>query len=122
MLALEKQQKSKMAIETNALSPVFYIILLTLIVIMGLIIYFMKKTKSGLKQILKSISISLIITFFIEVLLWIIGRPLFSVFCATGKSCPSKFDVFLGLLPYTAIAIFLITLLIYYIIKLAKSK
>ena len=105
--------------EKSSLSPLFYIIILSVLFIVGLIIFFIKKLDYDINQILKSVGISLLITLIIEILIFIFFKP--TIYCGLGESCPSSFEYFLGFLPYTAATIFLITILIYYIVKFIKN-
>lgn len=108
----------------SSFSPVFYIAIFLIIVVVGLVVFFIKKLKYGLNQILKSVGISLLITSCIEILFYLIGSLLgfFRVYCKPGGHCPGPFEIFLEYLPYTATLIFLLTILIYYITKFIKNK
>ncbi len=66
--------------------------------------------------------VSLLITLGIEVLFYVIGSSfdMFVVYCFSGANCPTQFDIFVSYLPYTAIVIFLITFVIYSLIKIFK--
>lgn len=110
--------------ERTILSPLFYIILFSIISIIGLIIFFIKKLNYNFSKILKSIVISLLITLIIEVLFYVVGSWLhwFMVYCSGWGKCPSSFEIFIGYLPYTATTIFLITILTYYLVKFVRRK
>ena len=108
--------------ETKSLSLTFYILLLIVIVIVVLIIFFIKKLKCNIKQILKSIVISLLITIWVQILFLAISRFLPQPTCKIGGHCPTTADISLLFFPYTAPAIFLIVILIYYIIEFFRRK
>ena len=73
---------------------------------------------------LKIAGISLLITAIIELAFYIIGSffNIFMVYCEPGYyECPSQFDMFISYLPFTAIPIFLITFVIYSLIRIWKK-
>ncbi len=110
---------------TSSLSPLFYIVLLVIILKIASIIFFIKKLEYGSKQIWKSIGISILFTFGIQILLLIILSFLPGVpgpTCKVGASCSSNAEISLSFFPYTAPAIFIVVMLIYYIIKFIKNK
>jgi len=102
----------------------FYIAIISIIAIVGFVIFSIKKLNYGKIQVLKSIGISLLITMGIEIIFFLIGffTGSLSGTCKEGGYCPGPFKTFLLFMPYTATAVFLITILIYYIVKLIKNK
>ena len=113
---------TEVVVETKSMSLTFYILLLAVVVIVIFIIFFIKKLKYNSKQILKSIIISLLITFGIQILFLVISRFLPQPTCKIGGHCPTTAEISLLFFHYTAPAIFLIVILIYYIIKFARRK
>jgi hypothetical protein len=46
----------------------------------------------------------------------------FTVMCKIGARCPGPFDIFASNLPYTASALFLLTLLIYCVLDHIRNR
>ncbi len=68
--------------------------------------------------------ISFLITIAIEVIFYIITYSfgLLIPVCQSGYyGCPSQFENFVYFLPYTAIPLFLVTFIIYYLVKIWKK-
>ena len=107
----------------TAFFPLFYIIIISAIVIIALIIFFIGKLKYNSKQIWKSIWVSLLITIGIHLLMLIISFFLPQPMCKQGYwDCSNNAELLLGISPYTIPLIFLIVILIYYIIKVIKKR
>lgn len=115
----------------SALSPLFYIFVFFIMAIVGLVIFFIKKLDYRLNQILRSVAISLLITLGIELLLVVIASPgildvtswrdMVAACRIQPFECKTPFMIVLDIIPLAPI-IFLLTILIYYIIKFIKSK
>ena len=104
--------------EMNSFSPLFYVTIISVIVIIGLIVFFIRKSKHNWKQILKGFGISALITLVIEFLIWLyfgVINPI-QVSCKMGINCPSPAEISFGLVLYLFIPIFLIVLFVYYLI------
>ena len=108
----------------SGFSSLFYITILVVIIIIGLVIFFIKRLNYGFKQVLKSIGFSLLVTLIFEILFFVIGLPigLFSVWCKMGGKCPTAFEVYLEYVPSTAITVFLVSLFVYYVVKIVKRR
>lgn len=111
---------------TNNLSPLFYIAIITIIIVITLIIFFIKKLNYNFKQVLKSIWISLLITIGIQILVLLIGAFILPEAICDAKNstvrCPTNADIFLSYLPYTMPVILLFIILIYYTTKFIRKK
>ena len=111
--------------EMSSFNNFFYIGIISIIIIVGLIIFFIKKLNYNFKKIVKSVLVSLLITIVIEIALFIIYMVIGGdIYCIQmlGADCPTKSEIFSAFLPYTASSIFLLTLFIYYLIKFFRRK
>jgi len=108
---------------SHSYSIYFYLAIIIPILIIGMIIFFIRKLKYDHKKILKSVWISLLITLILEGLFYVIGSyfRFFEVMCKIGADCPTQFQMFINYFFYSFIAIFLIVIFIYYIIKMIKT-
>ncbi|MDA3837328.1 MAG: hypothetical protein PF542_06950 [Nanoarchaeota archaeon] len=108
---------------SSRLSPIFLILLLAVVLIVGAIIFMFKKLEYNSKQVWKSIRKSFLITLVVEFVLLVvyyISKPL--VQCKSGANCSSALGMFIQAIPYTIISIFLIVLLIYLVAKVFNNK
>jgi ABC-type dipeptide/oligopeptide/nickel transport system permease subunit len=68
-------------------------------------------------SLVKGLKFSLIVTLIIEVIFFIKGSiiGLFSTYCKTRLNCSNQFEAFLPFFVYTAIPIFILTLILYWV-------
>ncbi|PIN91146.1 hypothetical protein COU57_01835 [Candidatus Pacearchaeota archaeon CG10_big_fil_rev_8_21_14_0_10_32_14] len=105
-------------------NSLFYIVILSTIIVIGLIIFFIMKLRHNFKQVGKALGISAIITLIIEFFVWIYFSFINpgQVYCKMGANCPSSsFLSFLFVL-YFFVPILLIVLFIYYLIVFIRNK
>jgi len=105
-------------IESSMFSFEFYLIIFLAIALIGLTIFFIKKLNQNLKQILRSLWVSVLISLVIYVLLILV--TLFSIVCDIGGKCPSFSSLFIGDWLF-ALGIFLVVIFVYYLIKFPKK-
>lgn len=99
--------------ESANLSIIFFIFLLLVITMIIFAFILIKRLSYDIQQISKSIIISLLITIWVEFLLFLANNSLPEPMCKYGGFCISNTNIFVLSFPYTFPIIFLSTLLMY---------
>ena len=88
------------------------------------IVYSIRKLGYNWKQVLKSIIISIVVGFLVNVLLFLIFQP--RVLCDVSEigaySCQNSFDIFTGTFYFITPAISFILMIIYFIFQLIRNR
>jgi hypothetical protein len=103
---------------------IYLIFILTIMIAITVILFFVRKLKFNIKKVGASIGISIVMTLWVELLFFIVGSfsGLFEVFCKNPETCPTQYQMFMKAFPYTATIIFFFTILNYYIMAYVKYK
>ena len=116
--------------ELSNFNYLFYITYLSLIVIIGLIVFFIRKSKHNWKQISNAFGISAIISLIMGFVFYFVGNSIgmFDVICkvcavGTKCNCPTSFEFFMGIyFPWITIVLFLLLTFVYYLVVYFKNR
>jgi hypothetical protein len=108
---------------TQTFTWTFYVLIFLVIVAILLIVFFIRRLKYKRDQVLKSIAVSLFITLVVELAYLIVGLifGFFTAMCFLAEGCSTVLQKFLSTVTYSGPVIFLVSLLIYYIVKYFKK-
>ena len=99
----------------------FYLAIILFVLIVGLMVFFLKKLKYNFKQILRSVGVSLLISIVIQIIIFVVVRFLPQPTCGLGEDCLNNPGIVLSMLHVSIPVIFLIVIFLYYVVAMIRK-